>query len=66
MVPPWQKHPDIPLGSAGWRMGFGEQYWIEFDQWFGRKTAAQKRRFATEHPEPPGWEGFYRRKGLIT
>ena len=64
MIPPWQKHPDFPLGSAGWRMGYGEEYWIEFDQWFARKHTQAKVAYAEQYPEPIGWSGFYRRKGV--
>jgi len=63
MVPPWEKHPEIPLGSIGWRMGYGEQYWIAFGEWFASKSLSHKRQYAAQHPEPAGWEGFYRRKG---
>jgi hypothetical protein len=65
MIPPWQKYPEIPLGSIGWRMGQGEDYWFEFDDWFVRQTAQAKKRYADENPEPQGWEGFYARKGVI-
>lgn len=64
MVPPWQKHPEIPLGSIGWRMGYGEDYWAAFDEWFKRKTPDHRLRYARENPEPDGWDGFYRRKGV--
>jgi hypothetical protein len=64
MIPPWQKYPEIPLGSIGWRMGRGEDYWIEFNDWFKRKTLDAKRRYAAENPEPDGWAGFYTRKGV--
>ena len=63
VVPPWRKYPNIPLGSLGWRMGSGEDYWIEFDGWFKRKAAADQRLYAADNPEPQGWEGFYRRMG---
>jgi len=62
MFPPWQKYPEIPLGSIGWRMGRGEDYWVEFNDWFMRKTLDAKRRYAAENPEPDGWAGFYARK----
>ena len=64
MIPPWQKHPEIPFGSIGWRMGNGEDYWVAFHEWFKRKSADHKLRYAQENPEPAGWEGFYRRQGV--
>lgn len=45
-------------------MGYGEDYWVAFNDWFKRKTPEHKQRYAKEHPEPAGWEGFYRRTGL--
>jgi len=45
-------------------MGYGEEYWLAFDEWFNRKTTEQKRAYAADHPEPEGWDGFYRRKGI--
>jgi len=45
-------------------MGYGEDYWVEFNEWFARKHADAKRRYAAENPEPDGWEGFYARKGV--
>ena len=64
MIPPWQKHSEIPVVSIGWRMGYGEDYWISFADWFKRKSEGHKKSYAAEHPEPYGWEGFYRRKGV--
>jgi hypothetical protein len=63
MIPPWQKFSHIPLGSIGWRMGAGEEYWLAFDDWFKRKSLEAKILYVKENPEPDGWEGFYRRKG---
>jgi hypothetical protein len=64
MLPPWQKHPDIPVGSIGWRMGEGEIYLNTFNEWFARKHAEAKLRYATGHPEPSDWTGFYARRGV--
>ena len=63
MMPPWQKHPEIPPGSIGWRMGYGEDYRMSFDDWFKRQAEAEKRNYELTHPEPKGWEGFYRQRG---
>ena len=58
MKPPWEAHPEIEAGSIGWRMGYGEEYLLEFHQWFRRKHEDAKLRYAEDHPEPAGWEGF--------
>jgi hypothetical protein len=62
MTPPWDAHPDIPAGSIGWRMGRGEEYLIEFDEWFARKHADAKQTYADKYPEPRAWNGFYSRR----
>jgi hypothetical protein len=62
MEPPWLAFPAIPLGSAGWRMGEGEEYWGKFHFWYLKLQRAQRERYAAEHPEPEGWDGFYARK----
>ena len=64
MQPPWIQFPQIAAGSIGWRMGPGEDYLAEFGQWFARKHAEAKRRYADDNPEPLGWEGFYTRRGV--
>ena len=64
MLPPWRKYPNIPLGSIGWRMGLGEDYWIEFEDWFKHQPMDQQHAYAVSNPEPPGWARFYQRKGM--
>ena len=64
MIPPWQKYPTIPLGSMGWRMGHGEEYWFEFAAWFADRLSPEKQEYAERHPEPEGWSGFYVRQGV--
>ena len=63
MLPPWRKYPNVPLGSVGWRMGHGEDYWIEFDDWFKHKPMDQQHAYAMLNPEPAGWAGFYQCEG---
>ena len=64
MIPPWQEYPTIPLGSVGWRMGHGEEYWIGFAVWFADQLPEARRDYAERHPEPEGWAGFYARQGV--
>jgi hypothetical protein len=45
-------------------MGVGEDYLNEFNEWFARKHADAKRRYANENPSPVGWEEFYTRRGV--
>lgn len=58
-LPPWEALPDIPRGSIGWRMGSGEDYWIEFSQWYRSLTPEQRAEYRELYQAPPGWEGFY-------
>lgn len=57
--PPWQKYPTIPIGSLGWRMGHGEEYWYAWQDWYAGLATDQRHRYQKQYPEPSGWEGFY-------
>ncbi|MGB4813275.1 MAG: hypothetical protein WBP13_12460 [Methylophilaceae bacterium] len=61
MSPPWLKYPKIPLGSLGWRMGAGETYWYDFQDWFALQSEHARQVFAGQFPEPLDWQGFYER-----
>ena len=61
LLPPWKKYPQIPLGSLGWRMGFGEEYWIAWQKWYAELSPPPRSQYQTAFPEPPGWSGFYGR-----
>jgi len=62
LLPPWLKHPEIPFGSIGWRMGYGEDYWHRFDTYYASLGSGGRKQFRDRHPEPAEWEGFYARK----
>jgi hypothetical protein len=59
MEPPWVKHPDIPDGSVGWRMGDGEDYYNQFYRWFSSLPAAQQDEFARTNKPPSEWRDLY-------
>ncbi len=59
MNPVWIKFPDISLDSIGWRMGAGEEYWMEWVSWFNKLETLQKQSYILEWPEPKQWAGFY-------
>lgn len=59
MAPVWEKYPDIPRGSIGWRMGRGEEYYDEFYRWFSNLDAVGQSNYILAHPEPVEWKGFY-------
>lgn len=46
LPPPWARHPEIPAGSIGWRMGYGEDYLTEWHDWLARQPKDRPRRLA--------------------
>ena len=59
MLPPWLQYPDIPLGSIGWRMGLGEDYWYRFVDWFGSLSGRERERYRERYPKPEDWAMFW-------
>ena len=59
MNPPWKEFDRIPWGSVGWRMGFGEVYWMKWTAAFLELSEMQKADYQRRWTEEPGWEGFY-------
>jgi hypothetical protein len=59
MEPPWVKHPDIPAGSVGWRMGDGEEYYNQFYRWFSALPAAEQDAYVSSNEPPSGWRDLY-------
>lgn len=42
MAPEWLMYPNIPYGSIGWRMGYGERYAMDFYRWFNKLEDDEK------------------------
>jgi len=61
MITPWDKYPEIPKGSIGWRMGRGEDYAIEFYKWFRTLDTKKQNDFIANNQEPEDWAGYYDR-----
>lgn len=57
--PPWIELPEIPWGSAGWRMGFGEQHWLQWGRFYEVLSEEKRATYKLQWPEPEGWKGFY-------
>lgn len=55
MAPLWLKYPGIPQGSIGWRMGYGEDYAMEFYSWYHTLSKEKKEEFDKKFPEPVCW-----------
>lgn len=67
LMPPWAAIPAIPLGSIGWRMGGGEDYWHGFFDWLHGLSVKEQAAFRAKYPEPETvteglpWTGIYDR-----
>jgi hypothetical protein len=59
MEPPWDKYPQIPAGSIGWRMGPGEEYYNQFYRWFSALSRADQHEYSSAHEPPSGWKNIY-------
>ena len=59
MLPPWIKYPHIPAGSVGWRMGPGEDYWMDFLWWMRKLSESDFEAYKLANPAPSGWDNFY-------
>jgi 5-methylcytosine-specific restriction endonuclease McrA len=59
MQPVWVAFPTIPWRSIGWRMGYGEGYWIEWKLWYCALGSEARAAYKQQWPEPDAWQGFY-------
>ena len=59
LAPPWVKHPEIPYGSIGWRMGSGEWYVWMFGTWFERLSESERAAYRERWQPPEDWAEFY-------
>lgn len=64
--PPWEKHPEIPVNSIGWRMGYGEDYMLEWVLWIKGLTASGQKKYYATLDVPAEWQNwaqqFFERK----
>ena len=42
-------------------MGYGEDYLLNFRDWYESLGSSGRKQFRNLHPEPSEWEGFYAR-----
>lgn len=59
MNPPWAEFPDIPMGSAGWRMGHGEPYMQRWVAFYRALQLDESHTYRKSWPEPRSWTGFF-------
>lgn len=55
MAPLWLMYPNIPSGSIGWRMGYGESYSMKFSSWFNKLEEDEKEKYREMFPKPKRW-----------
>jgi ribA/ribD-fused uncharacterized protein len=55
MAPLWLMYPNIPYGSIGWRMGYGEYYSMDLYRWFNKLEEDEKESYIEMFPEPKRW-----------
>lgn len=53
VAPPWARHPEIPSGSIGWRMGYGESWLMLWHAWLSRQPTDRAWRLAYLRRHPP-------------
>jgi hypothetical protein len=58
-LPPIWKMFSYPWGSLGYRMGYGEDYWDKWANWYRGLDAEAQRRYREQNPEPASWRHFY-------
>jgi hypothetical protein len=60
-LPPWAAYPLYNSVTTGWRQGNGEQYWIDWHDWYAALPQDRKAAYRERFPEPDrdGWPGFY-------
>jgi N-glycosidase YbiA len=62
MVPPWEKYPEIPAGSIGWRMGYGEDYMSDWHKWLRGLSPLGKHKYAQSLDVPEAWVHWAQRQ----
>ena len=56
LLPPWQRYPELPRYSLGWRMGHGESYIMAWFQWSESFTQEQMLAYFHKYaPLPTKW-----------
>jgi hypothetical protein len=59
LLPPWLKYPQIQRYSIGWRMGYGESYFMEWGSWYDSLSDKGKELYQQQYPAQGEWEGYY-------
>jgi len=57
--PPWLVFPDYEMYSMGFRMGSGEDYNIQFSNWYNFASEKDITDFQRKYPEIEKYAGYY-------
>ena len=60
--PPWLVFPDYEMHSMGFRMGSGEDYNIQFSNWYNFASLEEIESFKQQFPEIEKYSGYYSSK----
>ena len=60
--PPWLAFPDYEMHSMGFRMGSGEDYNIQFSNWYNSASLEEIESFKQQFPEIEKYSGYYSSK----
>lgn len=61
LLPPWLKHPELPRGSIGWRMGYGEWYLWMWQRWWNLLEAPARAAYVAQFIDgrPAAWRNWF-------
>ena len=59
MAPLWIKYPHIPRESIGWSIGYGENYKVDFSNWYEKLSENDKLKYQEMFPSPKTWGNYY-------
>ncbi|ULT26911.1 NADAR family protein [Sphingobacterium sp. E70] len=59
LLTPWSKFPDKDAMDMFWKMGAGEEYIVEFSNYYDNLNEREKTIFQLTNPQPYQWLGFY-------
>lgn len=62
MPPPWLAYPKIERYSIGWRMGYGEDYIVQFWKWWKTLLREEQEEYRNLFPEPVTWNGWWNKE----
>lgn len=62
MPPPWLAYPKIERYSIGWRMGYGEDYIVQFWKWWKTLSREEQEEYRNLFPEPVTWNGWWNKE----